>query len=100
MSMCTNEQVSSQERQAIWAEIQSLGQDTQAFRVEAYRLRTAGNLDTTENERLRAKQSELEQRGEALMKRSIPLPLSFWFLTFFCQTFARTGMEFGASFHQ
>jgi ABC-type phosphate transport system auxiliary subunit len=82
MSVCTNEQVSSQERQAIWAELQSLGQDTQAFRVEAYRLRTAGSLDTTENERLRAKQSELEQRGEALIKRSVPLlhpllPFSF-----------------------
>ncbi len=69
MSTSIHEQVSSQERQELWTELQSLRQDTQAFRTEAYRLRTAGSLDAAANERLRSQQLELERRGEALIKR-------------------------------
>ena len=69
MSASINEQVSNQERQKIWTELQSLRQDTQAFRTEAYRLRTSGSLDAATNERLRAQQLDLERRGEALVKR-------------------------------
>ncbi len=69
MSASINEQVSSQERQKVWTELRSLRQDTQAFRTEAYRLRTAGSLDAATNERLRSQQLELERQGEALIKR-------------------------------
>jgi ABC-type phosphate transport system auxiliary subunit len=69
MSASIDEQVSSQERQKIWTESQSLRQDTQAFRAEAYRLRTAGSLDAATNERLRAQQQELERRGEDLLRQ-------------------------------
>jgi hypothetical protein len=65
MSASIDEQVSSQERQKIWSESQSLvRQDTQPFRTEVYRLRTTGSLDAARNERLRAQQQELERRGE------------------------------------
>jgi hypothetical protein len=67
MSTAIDEQLSSQERQRIFSELRSLRQDTQAFRTEAYRLRTAGSLDAATNERLRAQQQELEQRGTALI---------------------------------
>ncbi|KAI9428393.1 hypothetical protein H4582DRAFT_2106833 [Lactarius indigo] len=63
---------SSQEREKVWTELQSLRQDTQAFRTEAYRLRTAGSLDAATNERLRSQQLELERRGEALIKQLSP----------------------------
>ena len=69
MSASIDEQVSSQERQKIWTESQSLRQDTQAFRTEAYRLRTAGSLDAATNERLRTQQQELERRGEDLLRQ-------------------------------
>jgi hypothetical protein len=71
MSASVNEKISSQERQAIWVELQSLRRDTQAFRTEVYRLRTTSSLDTQTNERLRARQTELERRGEALIKRCV-----------------------------
>jgi uncharacterized glyoxalase superfamily metalloenzyme YdcJ len=73
MSTAIDKQVSSQERQRIFSELRSLRQDTQAFRTEAYRLRTAGSLDAATNERLRAKQQELEQRGTALIGQYAPL---------------------------
>jgi ABC-type phosphate transport system auxiliary subunit len=89
MSVCTSEQASSQERQEIWVDLQSLGQDTQAFRTEAYRLRTAGSLDLTTNERLRAQQLELERRGEALIKRLARFHTAFFrFGLRYMQTFA------------
>ena len=69
MSSSINEQVSNQERQEIQTELQSLRQDTQEFRTDAYLLRTSGSLDAATNERLRAKQLDLERRGEALIKR-------------------------------
>jgi hypothetical protein len=71
MSASLNEKISSQERQAIWVELQSLRQDTQAFRTEVYRLRTTGSLDTATNERLRARQTEIERRGEVIIKRCV-----------------------------
>lgn len=67
MSTAIDEQLSSQERQRVFSELRSLRQDTQAFRTEAYRLRTAGSLDAATNERLRAQQQELEQRGTTLI---------------------------------
>jgi hypothetical protein len=67
MSTAIDEQLSSQERQRIFSELKSLRQDTQAFRTEAYRLRTAGSLDAATNERLRVQQQELEQRGNTLI---------------------------------
>ena len=69
MSAPINEQVSNQERQKISTELQSLRQDTQEFRTEAYLLRVSGSLDAATNERLRAQQVDLERRGEALIKR-------------------------------
>ena len=78
MAACTSEQVSSQERQAIWTKLQSLGQDIQAFRAEAYRLRSASSLDVATNERLRAQQLELERRGESLIKRSVRFYTAFF----------------------
>ncbi|KAF8265867.1 hypothetical protein EI94DRAFT_263663 [Lactarius quietus] len=72
MSASVDEQVASQERQNIWTELKSLRQDAQAFRTEAYRLRTAGSLDAATNERLRAQQQELESRGETLIKQLSP----------------------------
>jgi len=97
MSASINEQVSSQERQKVWTELRSLRQDTQAFRTEAYRLRTAGSLDAATNERLRSQQLELERQGEALIKR-----YARYHIPYFCcktygeQTFAWTRMERGA----
>jgi ABC-type phosphate transport system auxiliary subunit len=72
MTTSINEHPSSKERKDIWVELQSLRQDTQALRTEAYRLRTAGRLDATSNERLRAQQTELERRGEGIIKRCVP----------------------------
>ncbi|KAI0300704.1 alpha/beta-hydrolase [Multifurca ochricompacta] len=82
MSEPINDQIQAQERQAIWVELQTLRQDTQAFRTEAYRLRTAGNLDTEMNERLHAQQRELGQRGETLIKRFLESFFYFLFLSF------------------
>jgi hypothetical protein len=78
--MCAslNEKISSQERQAIWVELQSLRQDTQAFRTEVYRLRTTGSLDAATNERLRARQTELECRGEVIIKRCVHFSYRFF----------------------
>ena len=94
MTTSINEKTSSKERKDIWADLQSLRQDTQALRTEVYRLRTAGLLDTTTNESLRAQQTELERRGEAIIKQ---------YVHFICrifgpdlenaQTFARTRMD-------
>ena len=67
-----NEKLSNEERNDIWVELQSYRQDTQTLRIEAYRLRTAGRLDVTANERLRTQQTELERRGEAIIKRCVP----------------------------
>ncbi|KAI0263553.1 hypothetical protein BC834DRAFT_971246 [Gloeopeniophorella convolvens] len=67
-----SQEVPIQERIAISSELQSLKQDTQGFRTEAYRLRTAGALDAATNEQLRAKQRELERRGDDLVKRLSP----------------------------
>jgi hypothetical protein len=72
MSASTNEKTSGRERQDIWVELQSLRQDTQAFRMEVYRLRVVSSLDAATNERLRAQQPQLELRGEALIKLSYP----------------------------
>jgi ABC-type phosphate transport system auxiliary subunit len=69
--MSVNEKISGKERQDIWVELQSLRLDTQAFRTEVHRLRTTGSLDTATNERLRARQTELERRGEVLIKRCV-----------------------------
>ena len=69
MSASIDEQLSSPERQKIWSELQSLRQDTQEFRTEAYHLRITGCLDAATNERLRARQQELERRGEALIRQ-------------------------------
>jgi len=52
--------------------LQSLRQDTQEFRTEAYHLRITGCLDAATNERLRAQQQELERRGEALIRQLSP----------------------------
>lgn len=91
MTTSINEKPSSKERKDIWVELQSLRQDTQALRTEVYRLRTAGRLDTTANESLRVQQTELERRGEVIIKRCAHS------LFHFCgqdlektQTFART----------
>ena len=69
MSTPINERVSSNERQAIWVELQSLRRDTQAFRAEVYRLRTMGGLNKATNDRLHSQQKELERRGEMLIKQ-------------------------------
>ena len=62
---------SSQEKQKFLTEFQSLRQDTQVFRTEAYYPRTASSVDAATNERLRAQpsaqQQELERRGEDLL---------------------------------
>ena len=79
MSASLNEKISSKERQDIWVELQSLRRDTQAFRTEVYRLRTTGSLDTATNERLRARQTELERHGEALIKRCVHFYYRFLF---------------------
>ena len=71
MSASISEPVSNQDGQKIWAELQSLRQDTQEFRTDVYCLRTSGSLDAATNERLRAQQLELERRGEALIKRYV-----------------------------
>jgi len=71
MSTSLNEKTSNEERKGIRVELQSLRQDTLALRTEAYRLRTAGRLDATANERLRTQQAELERRGEAIIKRCV-----------------------------
>lgn len=71
MSASTNEKTSGKERKDIWVELQSLRQDAQAFRAEAYRLRVAGSLDAATNERLRTQQLQLERRGESLIKRCV-----------------------------
>jgi hypothetical protein len=71
MTTSPNENPSNEERKDIWVELQSFRQDAQALRTEAYRLRTAGHLDATANERLRTQQTELERRGEAIIKRCV-----------------------------
>ena len=71
MTASMNEKPSSEERKGIWVELQSLRQDTQSLRTEVYRLRTAGRLDATANQSLRAQQTELERRGEAIIKRCV-----------------------------
>jgi len=73
MTTSLNEKVSSEKRKDIWVELQSLRQDTQALRAEAYRLRIGGRLDATANERLRTQQTDLERRGEAIIKRCVHL---------------------------
>ena len=45
----------------IWVELQSLCQDTQAFRMEAYHLRVAGSLYAVTNERLHTQELQLER---------------------------------------
>lgn len=69
MTMYPDENISNVEKKDMWVELQTLRQDTQALRTNAYRLRTAGRLDATANERLRTQQTELERRGEAIIKR-------------------------------
>jgi hypothetical protein len=71
MTTSINEKTPSKESKDIWVELQSLRQDTQALRSEVYRLRTAGRLDAPTNDRLRAQQTELERRGEAIIKRCV-----------------------------
>jgi hypothetical protein len=71
MTTSINEKPSDKERKDIWVELQVLRQDTQALRTEVYRLRTAGRLDATANERLRMQQTEIERRGEAIVKRCV-----------------------------
>jgi hypothetical protein len=71
MTTSLNEKISNEERKDIWVELQSFRQDTLALRTEAYRLRTAGHLNATANERLRTQQTELERRGEAIIKRCV-----------------------------
>jgi len=71
MTTSSNENPSNEERKDIWAELQSFRHDTLALRTEAYHLRTAGRLDATANERLRTQQTELERRGEAIIKRCV-----------------------------
>ena len=71
MTTSLNEKTSNEERKDIWFELQSFRHDTLALRTEAYRLRTAGHLDATANERLRTQQTELERRGEAIIKRCV-----------------------------
>ena len=71
MTTSLNDSVSDEERKDICIELQSFRQDTLALRTEAYRLRTAGRLDATANERLRTQQKELESRGEAIIKRCV-----------------------------
>jgi hypothetical protein len=71
MTTPLNEKTSNEERKNIWFELQSFRHDTLALRTEAYRLRTAGQLDATANERLRTQQTELERRGEAIIKRCV-----------------------------
>lgn len=69
MSAPIIEKVSGKERQAIWVQLQSLRQDTQAFRAEVYRLRTIGGLNKATNERLHSQQKELERRGDVFIKQ-------------------------------
>ena len=69
MTTSLNEKIPNEEMKDIWVELQSFRQDTMALRTEAYRLRTAGRLDTAANERLRTQQTELECRGESIIKR-------------------------------
>lgn len=69
MTTSLDENISNTEKKDIWVELQTLRQDTQALRTNAHRLRTAGRLDATANERLRTQQTELERRGEAIIKR-------------------------------
>lgn len=94
MTTSINEKTSSKERQDIWVDLQSLRQDTQALRTEVYRLRTAGRLDTTTNESLRAQQTELERRGEAIIKQCVH---SLFHISASdlekAQTFSRTRMD-------
>jgi hypothetical protein len=71
MSTSPIEKPSNEERKDIWVELQSFRQATLALRTEAYRLRTAGRLDATANERLHTQQTELERRGEAIVKRCV-----------------------------
>jgi len=73
MTTSLNEKLSNEERKAIWVDLQLFRQDTLALRTEAYRLRTAGCLDAAANERLRTQQTELERRGEAIIKRCVHL---------------------------
>lgn len=93
MSTSLNEKTSNEERKGIMFELQSLRQDTLALRTEAYRLRTAGRLDATANERLRTQQAELERRGEAIIKRCVHFLLLISGLNLErVQTFARSRM--------
>jgi hypothetical protein len=71
MTTSLNEEITYEERKDIWVELQSFRQDTLALRTEAYRLRTAGSLDASANERLRTQQKELEFRGGAIIKRCV-----------------------------
>jgi hypothetical protein len=71
MTTSMDEKTTSKERKDIWVDLQSLRHDTQALRTEVYRLRTAGRLDAPANELLRAQQTELERRGEAIIKRCV-----------------------------
>jgi hypothetical protein len=71
MTTSINENICNEERKDIWVELQSFRYDTLALRTEAYRLRTAGRLDAKANERLRTQQTELERRGEAIIKRYV-----------------------------
>jgi hypothetical protein len=78
MTTFLNEKISNEERKDILVELQSFRQDTLALRTEAYRLRTAGRLDATANERLRTQQKELECRGESIIKRCVHFLLISW----------------------
>lgn len=71
MATSQNDTISNEERKDICVELESFRQDTLALRTEAYRLRTAGRLDATANERLRTQQKELECCGEAIIKRCV-----------------------------
>ena len=73
MTTSLNEKIPNEEMKDIWVELQSFRQDTMALRTEAYRLRTAGRLDPTANERLRTQQTELERRGESIIKQCVHL---------------------------
>ena len=72
MTTSLYEKIPNKEKKDIWVELQSFRQDAMALRTEAYRLRTAGCLDATANERLRTQQTELEHRGESIIKRCVP----------------------------
>jgi hypothetical protein len=79
MTTSFDEKISNKERDDIWLELQLFRHDTLALRTEAHRLRTAGRLDATANERLRTEQKVIERRGEAIIKRRVhSCFLIFW----------------------